>query len=61
VPERHRRELRLADFDVIDCRTQPRAGGADDVGVSKVVLAAREVAELDPTSAFAPSRAGVEE
>ena len=32
-----------------------------DVGVSKVVLAAREVAELDPTSASSPSRDGVDE
>ena len=42
-------ELRLADFDVLDLSNLNRvAGGLADVGVSKVVLAAREVAELDP-------------
>jgi molybdopterin/thiamine biosynthesis adenylyltransferase len=42
-------ELRLADFDVLDLSNLNRvAGGVADVGVSKVVLAAREVAELDP-------------
>jgi molybdopterin/thiamine biosynthesis adenylyltransferase len=42
-------ELRLADFDVLELSNLNRvAGGVADVGVSKVVLAAREVAELDP-------------
>jgi molybdopterin/thiamine biosynthesis adenylyltransferase len=42
-------ELRLADFDVLDLSNLNRiAGGVADVGTSKVVLAAREVAELDP-------------
>ena len=42
-------ELRLADFDVLDLSNLNRVtGGVADVGVSKVVLAAREVAELDP-------------
>jgi molybdopterin/thiamine biosynthesis adenylyltransferase len=42
-------ELRLADFDVLDLSNLNRiSGGVADVGVSKVVLAAREVAELDP-------------
>ena len=42
-------ELRLADFDVLDLSNLNRVtGGLADVGVSKVVLAAREVAELDP-------------
>jgi molybdopterin/thiamine biosynthesis adenylyltransferase len=42
-------ELRLADFDVLDLSNLNRiTGGVADVGVSKVVLAAREVAELDP-------------
>ena len=42
-------ELRLADFDVLDLSNLNRVGGGlADVGVSKVVLAAREVAELDP-------------
>jgi tRNA A37 threonylcarbamoyladenosine dehydratase len=42
-------ELRLADFDVLDLSNLNRvAGGVADVGVNKVVLAAREVAELDP-------------
>jgi molybdopterin/thiamine biosynthesis adenylyltransferase len=42
-------ELRLADFDVLDLSNLNRvAGGLADLGVSKVVLAAREVAELDP-------------
>ncbi|WP_053226963.1 Rv1355c family protein [Solirubrobacter soli] len=42
-------ELRLADFDVLDLSNLNRvSGGLADVGVNKVVLAAREVAELDP-------------
>src|SRR4051812_3182863 len=42
-------ELRLADFDVLDLSNLNRiAGGVADVGISKVVLAAREIAELDP-------------
>ena len=42
-------ELRLADFDVLDLSNLNRVtGGIADVGVNKVVLAAREVAELDP-------------
>ena len=42
-------ELRLADFDVLDLSNLNRiAGGVADVGINKVVLAAREVAELDP-------------
>ena len=42
-------ELRLADFDVLDLSNLNRlSGGVADVGVNKVVLAAREVAELDP-------------
>ena len=42
-------ELRLADFDVLDLSNLNRVtGGVADVGVNKVVLAAREVAELDP-------------
>ena len=42
-------ELRLADFDVLDLSNLNRiAGGIADVGINKVVLAAREVAELDP-------------
>jgi molybdopterin/thiamine biosynthesis adenylyltransferase len=42
-------ELRLADFDVLELSNLNRVvGGLADVGVSKVVLAAREVAELDP-------------
>ena len=42
-------ELRLADFDVLDLSNLNRiTGGVADVGVAKVVLAAREVAELDP-------------
>jgi molybdopterin/thiamine biosynthesis adenylyltransferase len=42
-------ELRLADFDALDLSNLNRVtGGIADVGVNKVVLAAREVAELDP-------------
>ena len=42
-------ELRLADFDVLDLSNLNRiTGGVADVGISKAVLAAREVAELDP-------------
>jgi tRNA A37 threonylcarbamoyladenosine dehydratase len=42
-------ELRLADFDVLDLPNLNRvSGGVADVGLNKVVLAAREIAELDP-------------
>ncbi|MGH3874549.1 MAG: Rv1355c family protein [Pseudonocardiaceae bacterium] len=42
-------QLRLADFDVVSLSNLNRvAGGTAEVGVAKVVLAAREVAELDP-------------
>src|SRR4051795_8535303 len=42
-------ELRLADFDVLEVSNLNRiTGGVADVGISKVVLAAREVAEVDP-------------
>jgi len=55
-------ELRLADFDVLDLSNLNRvAGGLADVGVSKVVLAAREVAELDPYIRVVAYPGGVEE
>ena len=55
-------ELRLADFDVLDLSNLNRvAGGVADVGVSKVVLAAREVAELDPYIRVVAYPGGVEE
>ena len=55
-------ELRLADFDVLDLSNLNRvAGGLADVGVSKVVLAAREVAELDPYVGIVAYPGGVEE
>src|SRR6185295_1289163 len=55
-------ELRLADFDVLDLSNLNRvAGGLADVGVSKVVLAAREVAELDPYIRVVAYPRGVEE
>lgn len=42
-------ELRLADFDTLSLSNLNRiAGTLDGVGISKVVLAAREAAELDP-------------
>lgn len=42
-------EIRLADFDAVSLSNLNRvAGGIVDVGVNKAVLAAREVAELDP-------------
>lgn len=42
-------ELRLADFDALSLSNLNRvAGGLVDIGVSKVVLAAREIVELDP-------------
>jgi molybdopterin/thiamine biosynthesis adenylyltransferase len=54
-------ELRLADFDVLDLSNLNRVvGGLADVGVSKVVLAAREVAELDPYIRVVAHPAGVE-
>ncbi len=55
-------ELRLADYDVLDLSNLNRiAGGVADVGVSKVVLAAREVAELDPYVRVVAFGRGVEE
>jgi molybdopterin/thiamine biosynthesis adenylyltransferase len=55
-------ELRLADFDVLDLSNLNRVvGGLADVGVSKVVLAAREVAELDPYIRVVGYPGGVEE
>ena len=42
-------EIRLADFDAVSLSNLNRvAGGITDVGINKAVLAAREVAELDP-------------
>jgi molybdopterin/thiamine biosynthesis adenylyltransferase len=55
-------ELRLADFDVLDLSNLNRgAGGVADVGAGKVVLAAREVAELDPYVRVAAFPRGVDE
>jgi molybdopterin/thiamine biosynthesis adenylyltransferase len=55
-------ELRLADFDVLELSNLNRvAGGVGDVGVSKVVLAAREVAELDPYVRVVAFERGVED
>src|SRR5262249_33626789 len=55
-------ELRLADFDVLDLSNLNRVpGGVADVGVSKVVLAAREVAEVDPYLRLATFEHGVED
>ncbi|HEY6887942.1 MAG TPA: ThiF family adenylyltransferase, partial [Solirubrobacter sp.] len=55
-------ELRLADFDVLDLSNLNRVpGGVADVGVSKVVLAAREVAELDPYIRVTAFLQGVDE
>ncbi|MFC4946138.1 Rv1355c family protein [Pseudonocardia sp. GCM10023141] len=42
-------EIRLADFDELALSNLNRvAGGIADIGVNKAVLAAREIAELDP-------------
>ena len=54
-------ELRLADFDVLDLDLNRVAGGVADVGVNKVVLAAREVAELDPYVRVVTYPQGVDE
>jgi molybdopterin/thiamine biosynthesis adenylyltransferase len=55
-------ELRLADFDALDLSNLNRVtGGIADVGVNKVVLAAREVAELDPYIRVVAFERGVEE
>ncbi len=55
-------ELRLADFDALDLSNLNRVtGGVADVGVNKVVLAAREVAELDPYIRVVAFPRGVEE
>ena len=55
-------ELRLADFDLLELSNLNRvAGGVADVGVSKLVLAAREVAELDPYVRVVAYPRGVEQ
>jgi molybdopterin/thiamine biosynthesis adenylyltransferase/nitroreductase len=55
-------ELRLADFDALDLSNLNRVtGGIADVGINKVVLAAREVAELDPYIRVVGFMRGVEE
>jgi molybdopterin/thiamine biosynthesis adenylyltransferase len=55
-------ELRLADFDALDLSNLNRVtGGIADVGINKVVLAAREVAELDPYIRVVAFQRGVEE
>ncbi len=55
-------ELRLADFDALDLSNLNRVtGGIADVGINKVVLAAREVAELDPYIRVVAFERGVEE
>ena len=55
-------ELRLADFDVLELSNLNRvAGGLADVGVGKVVLAARAIAELDPYIRVVAFPRGVEE
>jgi molybdopterin/thiamine biosynthesis adenylyltransferase len=55
-------ELRLADFDALDLSNLNRVtGGVADVGINKVVLAAREVAELDPYIRVIGFMRGVEE
>lgn len=42
-------ELRLADFDEIELSNMNRIrAGVQDLGMSKVILAARQIAELDP-------------
>lgn len=42
-------ELRLADFDDVELSNMNRIqAGVQDLGVNKVVLAARQIAELDP-------------
>jgi molybdopterin/thiamine biosynthesis adenylyltransferase len=55
-------ELRLADFDVLELSNLNRvAGGLADVGTPKLVLAAREIAELDPYIRVVAFPQGVEE
>jgi molybdopterin/thiamine biosynthesis adenylyltransferase len=55
-------ELRLADFDVLELSNLNRvAGGLADVGTSKLVLAAREIAELDPYIRVVAFPQGVQE
>ena len=55
-------ELRLADFDTLDLSNLNRVGGGlADVGIGKVVLAAREVAELDPYIRVVAFGAGIDE
>jgi molybdopterin/thiamine biosynthesis adenylyltransferase len=47
--ERSFREIRLADFDTLDLSNMNRMpSAAHQIGVSKVVLTAREIAEIDP-------------
>lgn len=55
-------EIRLADFDAVSLSNLNRvAGGIADVGVNKAVLAAREVAELDPYVRVVVHEEGVHE
>src|SRR5690606_20123115 len=42
-------ELRLADFDDVELSNMNRIrAGVQDLGMSKVIIAARQIAELDP-------------
>lgn len=55
-------ELRLADFDTLELGNLNRLkAGVPDLGVEKVVLAAREIAEIDPYLKITLFREGISE
>jgi tRNA A37 threonylcarbamoyladenosine dehydratase/nitroreductase len=55
-------ELRLADFDTLELSNLNRIkAGVIDLGVEKVVLAAREIAEIDPYLKITLFRDGISE
>jgi hypothetical protein len=60
--ERSCGELRLADFDTIELSNLNRIkAGVTDLGVEKVVLAAREISEIDPYLKVTLFRKGISE
>src|SRR5262249_6432948 len=53
-------EFRLADFDTLSLSNLNRlAGGVADIGINKTILAAREIAELDPYTDVRPFVDGI--
>jgi len=60
--ERSCGELRLADFDTLELSNLNRIkAGVLDLGIEKVVIAAREISEIDPYLKITLYRAGISE